>query len=242
MHRRSNAVGFHHSLLALWFGAGETAAQPAVTASDVERLHDALFEAGTVIARLRTGDATLRKELRAEMADIRGDTTALGARLRAREAVGWDAYVQLRRRIEEVSRRARSRITVTGAGRGPTARAPYPADETPPPLEVPEGVELEARLLVAVNPLTARDGERVEAVTTAEYAAGGTVIIPAGSLLRGVVAVRQPENGSRGGAPRIAVRFEDVLVRFTTHPIEVAATEAISGPLRVGALLRIRFD
>ena len=223
----------------LWWGAA--AAQPALTASNVERLHDRLFEAGTAIARLRTGDALLRKELQGEANDIRTAATALEARLGAGESVGRDAYAALRRRVAAVKRRARSHVTVTGSGGGPTARAPYPSAE-PPALEIPAGVELQARMLSAVDPETARRGDLVEAATVAAYAEGGRDVLPAGSLLRGVVHVRPAENGRAGEAPRLTVTFEDVLVAFTTHPVDAAVTEPVTDPLRVGSLVLLRFE
>ena len=228
--------------LVLWCAAGEPAAQPAVSLSDVERLHDRLFEAGSAIARLRTGDATLRKELQAEVEDVRTGASGLEARLRAGQSVAWDDYAALRRRIAEVKRRARSHVTVTGADLGPAARAPYPADEPPPPLEIPAGAELEVRLLVSIDPRTARDGDPVEAATVAAYADGGTVIVPAGSLVRGMVEKQAPEGGQDGETPPPAMRFEDVLVAFTTHSIDAIVTDKIAGPLKVGALLRLRFE
>lgn len=230
------------ALIAGLAGDASAVAQPAVTAVDVERLHDRLFEAGTAIARLRTGDAVLRKELLSEVADIRSAARGLAVRVRSGEPVEWDAYTALRRRIAEVKRRARSHVTVTGSGGGPTARAPYPSVEPPTPLEIPAGIELEARLLSAVDPEAARRGDPVEAATVAAYSAGGKEIVPAGSLLRGMVHVRLPESGRAGEAPRLTVTFEDVLVAFTTHPIDAALTAPVSGPLRVGALVRLRFD
>ncbi len=220
---------------------GTAAAQPAVTAADIERLHDRLFEAGTAIARLRTGDALLRKELQGEVEDIRTAATALEASLRAGDPVAWDAYAALRRRVAEVKRRARSHVTVTGSGGGPTARAPYPAAE-PPALEIPSGVELKARMLSAVDPETARRGDLVEAATVAAYAERGRDVLPAGSLLRGVVHVRAAESGRAGEAPRLTVTFEDVLVAFTTHPIDAALIDAVSTPLRTGSLVVLRFE
>ena len=217
------------------------AAQPLVTALDVERLDDRLFEAGTAIARLRTGDAVLRRELQAEVADIRAAAQDLAARLRAGRPVDWDAYTALRRRVADVKRRARSHVTVTGSGGGPTARAPYPAAESPPLLEMPAGVELQARLLSSIDPDIARRGDPVEAATVAPYPAAGAAIVPAGSLLRGTVHVR-PRGDAGSGAPRITVTFEDVLVAFATHPIDAALAGAVTGPLRVGALVRLRFD
>ena len=228
--------------LVLWCGAGALAAQPAFTVSDVERLHDGLFEAGTAIARLRTGDAVLRKELQAETEDVRTAATELGARLRAGGSVAWDAYAALRRRIAAVKRRARSHVTVTGAGLGPAARAPYPADEPPPPLVIPAGAELEVRLLVAIDPRTARHGDPVEAATVAAHADGETVIVPAGSLVRGMVEKQVSESDRRGAARPLTVRFEDVLVAFTTHPIDATVTDEVTVPLKMGALLRLRFD
>ena len=227
----------------LWLaGVGSAAAQPAVTASDVERLDDRLFEAGTAIARLRTGDAVLRKELLSEVEDVRAAVRGLDGRLRAGEPVAWDAYTALRRRITEVKRRARSHVTVTGWGGGPTARAPYPSAAQPPRPEIPAGLELEARLLSSIDPETARRGDPVEAATVAAYSAGGEEVVPAGSLLRGTVHVRRPESGRAAAAPRVTVTFEDVLVAFTTHPIDAALTAPVGGPLRVGALVRLRFD
>src|SRR5437879_3466474 len=89
------------------------AAQPSpVTQAEIQQLQDAVFEAGTDLARLRTGDAVLLGQLRPELDDLREEVTYLKVKLRKHEPVSRSEYASVRGRIDEVRRRAVGEETV----------------------------------------------------------------------------------------------------------------------------------
>ena len=213
---------------------------PEVTPADVQRLQDDIFEAATDLARLRTGDAVLLGELRARLNEIRDDVASLDARVRRRPAPTRAEYVAIRNRLDEVRRRARNELTVTGAGLGPAAPAPDPQTVPAGRLEIPVRTELDVRLLGALDPSSARTEDRVEAATVDNLEVDGRVVVPAGALVRGLVAAVSPGTPHRPAA--LMVRFDALVVSFRTHRIEAVTAGPVERALASGSVLRIRFD
>ena len=134
-----------------------------------------------------------------------------------------------------------------------TPAAPRPRPSTPPVAEAPRGVTLSAGtpLEVAVNTQisskTAQVGETWTGSVKENVIVGNTVVIPAGSLVTGVVNVAKPaEKGSRatlGLAVRsVSVGGVDHMVAASTEPIEAGSTRArnlgaVAGGAAAGALI-----
>jgi hypothetical protein len=76
--------------------AAHPSAQAPVTASDIQQLHDNVFEAATDLARLRTGDALLLKGLRATLDGIRDEIIYSKVKLRKIGTVSPEAYAAIR--------------------------------------------------------------------------------------------------------------------------------------------------
>jgi hypothetical protein len=230
-------------VFALLLAATLTGAQPSTTvsAADIDRLQADVFEAATDLARLRTGDLVLLNELRATLDELRDEAVYLKVKLRKGQRVSWTEHVQVRDRIEAVRGRARSDLTVTGAGLGPAAPAPDPLSVPPGRLEIPARTEMDLRLLLALNPETARVGDRVEAATVKDFVVEGRVVVPAGSLCRGLVREAAP-SAARQRDKALTVGFEDLTVSFRAHPIKAAAVQPLGHALSAGAILRVRFD
>src|SRR5579862_4641719 len=110
--------------LATLVSVGSILAAQTVTPSDIDRLRDAIFEANTDVAGLRTGDASLTRELRSELSDLSEETTYFKVKLRKGEQVSPTDVATVRERIEAVRRRARGSETVKASGGGPSAAAP----------------------------------------------------------------------------------------------------------------------
>src|SRR6185503_8467095 len=95
------------------------------------------------------------------------------------------------------------------------------ADGTsPPPLvatakfrefSVPEGTELYARLDDAIGSDTSHVGDNVVATLTQAVLVDGTEVLPASSVVSGVVTMDDPAGNIRGRAG-LAVRFESVAI------------------------------
>jgi hypothetical protein len=228
-------------LLAASLAGVRLSAQTTVTPADIQRLQDDIFEAATDLARLRTGDAILLKELRARLDDIRDEVTDLKGRLRKQQRVSRTGHLGLRDRIAEVRRRARSELTVTGAGLGPAAPAPDPSTVSISHLEIPVRTTMAVRLLEVLNPATARTGDRVEGATMSDFAVKGILIVPAGSLMRGLVTAVTPATSSRRVAT-LTVRFDSLTVNFRAHGIKATTVQEIGRTVPAGRSLRVRFE
>lgn len=97
---------------------------------------------------------------------------------------------------------------------------------------IPTGQELDVRLQTALSSETAQPEQRFEATTVVDVTQNGQVLIPAGSVVRGVVtAVERPGRIERVG--RLTLSFDQITVRGRNHAIRGMATEVFeSGGIR----------
>lgn len=147
-----------------------------------------------------------------------------------------------------------NRTPPTPAPRTPTPRRPAPSQpSSPPAVQAPSGVTLAAGtpVEVAVNTQisteTAQVGETWTGQVKENVIVGSTVVIPAGSIVSGVVNVAKPaEKGSRamlGLAVRsVSVNGRDHTVAASTPAIEAGSTRArnlgaVAGGAAAGALI-----
>ena len=130
---------------------------------------------------------------------------------------------------------------VSVIGCGATQRA-TPITTTPPagPTEVnasqrgviPAGQELDVRLQTPLSSETATREMRFESVTAVDVTQNGSVLIPAGSRVRGVVTdVKRPGRVDRVGS--LTLSFDQIEVRGRTYPVRGMATQVFeSGGIR----------
>jgi hypothetical protein len=222
--------------LALTLMAGRAlpaAAQTDVTANDVQRLQDNIYDASRDIGAARSRDAALASELQSELDDARDEATYLRVKLGKNERVGRSDYDSLRDRIENIRARARGEAT----GRSPV-RAEATSDDRPNSLppgrgssssanEVPVGTEFDVRLQDSLSSGTAMVEDRFESTTLVDLQDGsGRVIVPAGSIMRGVVSsVNKAGRVERKGS--LTVAFDRVTINGKSYPIRATVTQAI---------------
>jgi hypothetical protein len=142
----------------------------------------------------------------------------------------------------------------SGAGYGSGNNAGYgtgntrPADSnaptgtagqsTPRRNEVPAGTELDVRLERELNSGTAQVEDRFTATTLADLYQGNTVLIPAGSTLRGVVSsVQKATRTERKGSMTVA--FDQLSVNGRSYPIHGTVTQAIESEGMKGEIAKI---
>src|SRR5262245_5804013 len=91
-------------LLILFAGSAAPgrAAQDGVTANDIERLQDGIYDASLDVSALRSRDASLASELQAQLDDLRDEVTALRVKIRKNEPTSRRDYSDLRDRIDKV--------------------------------------------------------------------------------------------------------------------------------------------
>jgi hypothetical protein len=112
----------------------------------------------------------------------------------------------------------------------PTASRPSTtADTTPTEVNssqygvIPAGQELDVRLSSTLNSGTAKVEQRFETTTVADVMQNGTVLVPAGSIVRGVVSAVDPADRlHRAGS--LTLSFDEMTVRGRTYSLRAMAT------------------
>jgi len=212
-----------------------------VTASDIQRLQDAIYDAGLDVSRVRSHSADLAERLQGRLDDLRDEVVYLKVKQR-KDGVLRAEYNALRDEIEGVRTEARSVVPTAGAGVRPAATTER-GDDTGPaqqgttarPNEVPAGTELDVRLEKPISSDSAQVEDRFTATTVADLYNGNKVLIPAGSGVRGVVtSVNKAGRIDRTG--RLTLAFDRVTVDGRSYPMHGTVTKALqSGGYRQDA-------
>jgi hypothetical protein len=217
-------------------------APPAqVTASDIQRLQDAVYDAAGDITRLRSQHADQAERLQIRLDDLRDEVIYLKVKQRKEGALRSE-YFALRDEIDSVRAEARSAVPATGADIRPPATTDRGSDTRPAhqgtttrPNEVPAGTELDVRLEKTLSSDSAQVEDRFTATTVADLYNGNKVLIPAGSAVRGVVtSVTKAGRVERTG--KLTLAFDRVTVNGNSYPMHGTVTEALqSGGYRQDA-------
>ena len=171
--------------------SGAASAQSGVSSADIQRLQDGIFEASRDVNALRSRDSILASQLQGELDDARDEAVYLKVKLRKNERTDRNEYLDLRDRIDAIRSRARGDATAGSSPTSPAARDDRPATtagRTQSNADVPVGTEFDVRLSSALSSKTAQVEDRFEATTMVDLRQGGRVVVPAGSVMRGVVS------------------------------------------------------
>lgn len=213
--------------------AGVSAAQSPVTQSDIQRLQDDVFQAGGDLSRLRNTDQALANDLQAELDELRDEVIYLRVKLRKEGSVPRAEYADVRDRLQALRSKAR------GEYQAPPARPPAGTvyDDTRPveaprrqtgSSVIPVGQEIDVRLQSTLSSDTAQVEQRFEATTVVDLYRGSEVLIPAGSILRGVISsVQRAGRVERRGS--LTLSFDQITVRGRSYPMRGTVTEALRG-------------
>jgi hypothetical protein len=214
-------------------------AQTSITANDIQRLQEDVYQAGSELTRMRSGSPDAASRLQAQLDDLRDEVIYLKVRLRKEGSVSRAEYADVRDRVQALRSEARGettekRGTWTGGVAGGTAgavsggvsgddRAARPQTDTS---GIPAGQEIDARLQTQLSSSTAQVEDRFEATTVADLYRGNEVLIPAGSVLRGIVrTVEKATRTDRRG--QLTVSFDQITVRGRTYPMRGTVTQAL---------------
>jgi hypothetical protein len=88
---------------------------------------------------------------------------------------------------------------------------------------IPVGQELDVRLQEALSSATATPEQRFQATTAVDLMQGDTVLVPAGSMVRGVVSSADPA-GRVDRSGRLTLAFDKIVVNGREHDIRAMAT------------------
>lgn len=227
-----------------------------MSSSDVQRLQDNVYDVSSEISRLRSRDSSLASRLDDELSDLRDEVIYLKVKLRKEGNVSRAEYADLRDRIDALRARARGDVapssssTSRNSSEPPVVTSPTPPmasssssssrasqDYEPPPQassssrsrrehEVPVGQEMDVRLQSRLSSATAQVEDRFEATTLVDLLEGEQLMIPAGSVVRGVVqSVNKAGRLDRKGS--MTLSFDEITVRGRTYPIRATVTQAI---------------
>jgi hypothetical protein len=219
-------------------------AQQSVNTNDIQRLQDQAYQAGREVSQLRTSDSTLASRLEGELDDLRDEIVYLKVKLRKEGNVSRSEYSELRDRLQDLRSRARgdgtSRDTwntgsdrpgVPGGVAGGTGGSVSGEDRRSPSTStgrsgIPAGHEIDVRLDRELSSDTAQVEDRFQATTVADVYRGNDVLIPAGSVLRGIVSsVNRASRTDRKGS--MTVSFDQITVDGRAYPMRGTVTEAL---------------
>jgi hypothetical protein len=85
-----------------------TAAQTNVSTTDIQRLQDQVYEAGTDISRIRSSNAEMAARLEGTLDDLRDEVVYLKVKLRKEGSVNRSEYADVRDRLQDLRSRARA--------------------------------------------------------------------------------------------------------------------------------------
>ena len=105
-------------------------------------------------------------------------------------------------------------------------------------VEIPVGTEIDVRLQSALNSGTNQVEDRFEATTLVDVGVNSRVVIPAGSLMRGVITQVEPATRTNRTA-RMTVSFDQVTVNGQAYAIRGTVSQAIEGEGIRGETARI---
>jgi TolA-binding protein len=236
------------------YGGSQSQSQSSVTATDIQRLQDQVYDVSNEVTRLRSRDQATADRLQAQLDDLRDEVVYLRVKLRKEGNVSRNDFNDVRSQVESVRAEARGESstrqgastwpsgsgsgtgygTGSGSGAGTSGSGVYGGtteQQTRPnaPVrrnEVPAGQEIDVRLERELSSDTAQTEDRFTATTMVDLYQGNEVLIPAGSTLRGVVSsVNKATRTDRKGS--LTVAFDQITIRGRNYPIRGTVTQAL---------------
>ena len=220
-------------------------AQTMATSAEIQRLQDEVYQAGTDVSRLRSNDSSAAARLQDELDELRDEVTYLKVKLRKENNVTRAQYAEVRDRIQNLRARARGESSANPPVEPATSYPPSSVhsrgrDERPVSGQstIPVGQELDVRLQTQLSSDNAQVEDRFEATTVVDLYEGNRVLIPAGSVMRGIVSsVDRASRTDRKG--RLTVAFDQVTVNGRNYPLRGTVTQAIESEGIRGEIGRI---
>lgn len=260
-----NVQRFLRAVLAatVLMAATPAAAQSTVTSADIQRLQDQIYQTGTDISRMRSGDSTTATQLETELDDLREEVIYLKVKMRKNGTVTRTEYADVRDRLQQLRSRTRgdsrsSRDTygsggVSGGVGGGTSGGVYGGTSGGVSggvagqdrnrtrgnrSAIPEGQEIDVRLQTQLSSDTAQVEDRFEATTVVDLYSGNDVLIPEGSVLRGVISsVDKASRTDRKG--ELTVAFDQITIGGRSYPIRGTVTQALESEGIKGEAARV---
>ena len=200
-----------------------------VTQADVQRLQDNIYLAERDVQQARSRDSGRATQLSTELDDLRDEVVYLKVKLRKERTLSRSEWADVRDRIDDLRSKARGDApAVSSAAAPPPPSTSRTSSSSAGMIEIPSGTEIDARLQSPLNSGSAQVEDRFEATTLVDVSASGRVVIPAGSVMRGVVTAVEPATRTNRTA-KMTVSFDQVTVNGRAYPIRGTVTQAIQG-------------
>jgi hypothetical protein len=232
----------------------QTRAGSGVTATDIQRLQDQVYDTSNEISRMRSRDQSRADLLQSRLDDARDEVIYLRVKLRREGTVPRNTYDDVRLRVESIRNEVRTAPQQTNrawdtpppnnnrpgdTGYGNNPNPPYSGSPNSPNWptgtggqnaprrnEVPSGTEIDVRLERELGSGTTQVEDRFTATTLADLYNGNDVLIPAGSTLRGVVSsVSKATRTDRKGSMTVA--FDQITINGRSYPIHATVSQAL---------------
>jgi hypothetical protein len=123
---------------------------------------------------------------------------------------------------------ATTQSSTSASRNGATTTTTTTTTNSGPQVEIPSGTEMDVRLSNTLNSGTAQVEDRFEGTTLVDVIVNGRTVIPAGSVMRGVVTSVDPATRTNRTA-KMTVSFDQVTVNGRAYPIRGTVTQAIQG-------------
>ncbi len=220
-------------LALLVFQAPVAAQSPAaqttasITATDIQRLRQALADATSEVDRVKTRDAATSSRLARELEDLRDEAAYLRVKLRKEGRVSRSEYFDLRDRIDDL--RARAGADVATASKRERERSER---------EIPVGTEIDVRLVDGISSGRNQVEDRFVAMTVVDLQLGESVVIPAGSEMRGIVS-SVDKAGRVDRKASLTLAFDRITINGREREIRGIVTDTIEGPGVKGEVVKI---
>jgi hypothetical protein len=233
----------------LAFALAAPAAAQSVTGADIQRLQDEVYQAGGELSRLRTSSPGEAGRLQDELDSLREEVIYLKVKLRRENTVERRDYTEVRDRLQDLRARARGEsglrdvrpgttrderptsgradrdVVFDDRPRGTTS-SPSSTGTTRTDRGIPIGQEIDVRTQSELTSDTAQVEDRFEATTVVDLYEGDRVLIPAGSVMRGIVtSVNRASRTDRKGS--LTVAFNQVTVRGRSYSMRGSVVDAI---------------
>jgi hypothetical protein len=217
---------------ALMFLPMPALAQAQLTQADIQRLQDSVYDASADVTQLRQRDARLAESLGSELDDLRDEVIYLKVKLRKSGATRAE-YSDLRDRIDRLRSQARGDAAPAASAPTPSTRKPV-VEERLSATEIPVGTEFDVRLQSRLNSGTAKVEDRFDATTIVPYDRNGRVLVPAGSVMRGVVNSVTPASRGLNRKGELTLLFDRFSIDGRTYSIRATVMQALKGEADTG--------
>jgi hypothetical protein len=231
MNRHTRRLGLFVALgLVAVLSAAPSAAQ---TSTDSRRLDQLREDVQTELRRADEQPTVTSARLRGQLEDLRDEVGYLRVLQRRGETIQDREYRQLESRLQTIRQELRATNSVrpgTGTGTGGTGTGTGARSgggtATRYEYEIPVGTEMDVRLQQELSSETAAVEDRFEATTVVDLYDNERLIIPAGSVMRGVVSeVDRASRTDRRGA--LTLSFDQLTTNGRTYDIRATVTEAL---------------